>query len=573
MKIMMVFPYLDPDSPEAADILSWGWARALAARGHRVEAFTTCSARSAVSQFGYALWNNYFPPGEEEQEGVVIRRFPVRRRSTLLKRIYRRRFEERGEREEMGAEPAFAGKLASSLEEGEGCLVSGWYHLEGWNDGPARWSTKKAWVAAAGKSLEKASVRLLSPRLQRITLSVEEGPRESFATGRWEEREVGLTFPERDRVLLRLEAERLLKPRLDPRRLGLALRSVRFSGKEGEFLLDLESDLDWWRSSAPEEKVFRVFWPLAAGGKGKKGRAPALLAGPWSPKLERVVMREAGRFDLVAGFRAPFPTLEMASRAAAMSGKPFVAFPFFYPRDIGHYDPSVARALERADLVVTSSPSLAEALASLEKHVFPRAGGLDREELAYRCDPVAFRKRYGLGEEPLILLVGSGSAEINCPLALETLRLMREGGSDARFLMVGLDENEHPILDRNFLNLGVLPREERSEAFAACDLFLHASSDESDLINILGAWKAKKPLLAWSGSLLAGELIEPGVDGFLCESAGELARAMGRLLQDKELALKMGSRGKEKVVKRFFWESIAERFEREMENLVNERFL
>ncbi len=45
-------------------------AERLAARGHRVTVATTC-ARS------YVTWDNHYPPGETEEEGVRLHRFPV----------------------------------------------------------------------------------------------------------------------------------------------------------------------------------------------------------------------------------------------------------------------------------------------------------------------------------------------------------------------------------------------------------------------------------------------------------------------------------------------------------------
>ena len=90
---MMVTPKVANGSLGGAEYLVWGLARSLVSRGHRVEVFTTCASHSITTRPGYLIWNNQFPAGEQETDGVLVRRFPVRNNWPLLARLARSRMD------------------------------------------------------------------------------------------------------------------------------------------------------------------------------------------------------------------------------------------------------------------------------------------------------------------------------------------------------------------------------------------------------------------------------------------------------------------------------------------------
>jgi glycosyltransferase involved in cell wall biosynthesis len=75
LPVAIVTSWFGRELKGGAEQLAWQVATRLAARGHRVEVLTTC-CRSFLDDWSV----NHLPPGEEEEEGVVIRRFPVQRR-------------------------------------------------------------------------------------------------------------------------------------------------------------------------------------------------------------------------------------------------------------------------------------------------------------------------------------------------------------------------------------------------------------------------------------------------------------------------------------------------------------
>ncbi len=74
-RIAIVTSWFGRELKGGAEQLAWQVATRLAARGHAVEVLTTC-CRSFLDDWSV----NHLAPGESEEEGVLVRRFPVERR-------------------------------------------------------------------------------------------------------------------------------------------------------------------------------------------------------------------------------------------------------------------------------------------------------------------------------------------------------------------------------------------------------------------------------------------------------------------------------------------------------------
>ena len=75
--VAIVISWFGRELKGGAEQLAWQVATRLAERGHRVEVLTTC-CRSFLEDWS----QNHLSPGEEVDEGVLIRRFPVDRRDS-----------------------------------------------------------------------------------------------------------------------------------------------------------------------------------------------------------------------------------------------------------------------------------------------------------------------------------------------------------------------------------------------------------------------------------------------------------------------------------------------------------
>jgi glycosyltransferase involved in cell wall biosynthesis len=102
--------------------------------------------------------------------------------------------------------------------------------------------------------------------------------------------------------------------------------------------------------------------------------------------------------------------------------------------------------------------------------------------------------------------------------------------------------------------------EEKPQWFAACDVFVTVSTDESFGIVFVEAWACGKPVIG--GRINAVEcVIREGEDGYLvpCREPAPLASAIERLLDDEALRTKLGQNGYEKVRADHDWPMVTEK--------------
>ncbi len=562
LRIMVVTPKVANGSLGGAEYLVWGLSRALAERGHRVEVYTTCASHSIPTRAGYLIWNNHFEAGSEKAEGVVVHRFPVRNYLPAAARRSRHRMDRQLAREEEAA--PFARHLTSLLEPGSACLVSGWYEPESWDDGPARWTSREARMAFRGEGLEGLRMRVFSPQDQDLTLEDGTGLRRVVACRAGEEQDIELKFPARDSLVLRLEVDKAFRPEMDLRELGTALRGLSYLRGGDEIKVDLGEDLVHFLETGREEAVFSFLAKIADARPLRYQRDQAKAIGPSSPGLEKAVKEEIAGFDAVIATHSPHTTMGIACGAAHNAGVPYIALPLFHPRDRYQYWPGLLRNLREASRVDASSPTLARILSDLGTVTFAAGAGLDSREFEGHGDPGTFRARYGLGDAHLFLWVGRKNTRKGYIEAVEAVKLMRDRGREVLLVMVGVDDDGRPVSGRDAVYLGPLERSELIEAYGCSDALILPSRDESFGVSLCEAWMAGKPVLGWERCSATRDLVVNGENGYLCAGVEELADAAQKLLDDPELAARMGAKGREMVLEKFSWEKVAEQYEMEI---------
>ena len=180
-----------------------------------------------------------------------------------------------------------------------------------------------------------------------------------------------------------------------------------------------------------------------------------------------------------------------------------------------------------------------------------------------------FRKRYGIKEDAIVLLA----------LGLTALRYKADG---AKLLMKAAKKlrEQYPglilVLTREAAFSGELKDFARAEgidnviftgdvdntdiAISVCDIYTHTPLNEGLGISVLEAMAAGKPVVA---TRIGGipELIESGRNGILVEpDVEEIARAVEYLLQNRDIAAKLGDDARNTVKEKFTWSQSANKF-------------
>ena len=133
-------------------------------------------------------------------------------------------------------------------------------------------------------------------------------------------------------------------------------------------------------------------------------------------------------------------------------------------------------------------------------------------------------------------------------------------------------ENEKRKCNVRLLDLPYLPDYEKMDAFDACDIFVLPSRVDSFGIVYLEAWMCGKPVIgARVGS--TPDVIRDGVDGLLVilGDAEDLATKILSLLNEPHLRQTMGTAGKERTLKYFTWQKVAEQIDEIYLNVTNRR--
>jgi glycosyltransferase involved in cell wall biosynthesis len=189
--------------------------------------------------------------------------------------------------------------------------------------------------------------------------------------------------------------------------------------------------------------------------------------------------------------------------------------------------------------------------------------GVDIEKFKPR-DNKAARQLFGLGDdEPCVLFVGSLIPRKGLPFLVEAAKKVIKEQADTKFLIVGdgplrsklSDSLKSANLLGNFKFIGNLKDDVLPKVYNCSDVFVLPSIQEGQGIVLLEAQASAKPVVAFDiGGI--NETVQNKETGLLVNSgnADELADALLKLLSDKELREKMGSKGQLFVSENYTWD-------------------
>ena len=268
-------------------------------------------------------------------------------------------------------------------------------------------------------------------------------------------------------------------------------------------------------------------------------------------------------------------------------GIPFVFTPFIHtgtPRGLGQFEvqtsPYRLAITKRSDLLIVQTSIEKEALMGKgipEEKMAILGMGVNPEGLS-GGDGWRFRKEYGIkAEEALMIFVGAIIRDKGCFQLINAFRMLRESGVPIRFALAGhssqefqryFDSQPHHIKEACIM-LGNIKGQKKKDLFQACDILAMPSKTDSYGIAYLEAWLAKKPVI---GCFAGGvpEVISDGEDGFLVPFGDShmLGEYILLLINDKELARRMGERGYTKVISRCTWDRRYDKLKKIFERLL-----
>jgi phosphatidylinositol alpha-1,6-mannosyltransferase len=260
----------------------------------------------------------------------------------------------------------------------------------------------------------------------------------------------------------------------------------------------------------------------------------------------RTLREKLAQFDLVHVFKPIYLGGACMDAARAM-GIPCVCTPNIH---IGQWldDPFTMHRLSECDFVFSALECdrlymIAHGVAAAKT----QAVGVPFDA-SCQGDGAAFRRRFGLGSDPLVCFVGVKRAGKGYEKLLEAAPLVWNALPKTRFVLLGLHTEHSKVAlsqagDPRILDFGHVPAQDKHDALAACDVFCLPSTAESFGIVFLEAWHFGKPVIA--GDIPSSRELIAGTGGGLSvpQTSKEIADAIVRLLRHPAERQRMGRSG------------------------------
>lgn len=295
---------------------------------------------------------------------------------------------------------------------------------------------------------------------------------------------------------------------------------------------------------------------------------------PWVPTLERVLTAQEGPFSIVHGVNISFeyPVI-VAWRYARARGLPFVMTPLLHLGEPG--ERSVVRhhtmrhqleALRGSEIVITLTEVEREYLIELgmEATRVRKVGvGVNPRQLQ-GGDAQRFRERYGLRGQ-IVAFLGAITYDKGAVHLIRAMQRLWAKGIDAELILAGKPLGSFKRyyqglpkgVRRRIRLLGSVDEVEKRDLLASAAVLAMPSRVDAFGIAYLEAWVNRKPVI---GALAGGvpEVVEDGQDGLLVTfgDVPALCRSIRSILENEDLAQRLGERGYEKVVRSYTWDII-----------------
>ncbi len=225
---------------------------------------------------------------------------------------------------------------------------------------------------------------------------------------------------------------------------------------------------------------------------------------------------------------------------------------------------AVRRAMESCRALAFNSPAerdLARRLYSLDQ-ADCRVMGLG-VETDWRGDAARFRQAHGI-DAPFILYAGRKDAGKNVPLLVDYfLRYVAGAASPPGLKLVLMGNLEAPIPPggrQHVIDLGYLPVQDKYDAYAAAQVLVQPSFNESFSLVIMEAWLAGTPVLVNRDcAVTRGHVLSAG-GGLVFSDFPHFAEALELLLSRPETAAELAAAGARYVRANYTWPQVTQRY-------------
>ena len=240
----------------------------------------------------------------------------------------------------------------------------------------------------------------------------------------------------------------------------------------------------------------------------------------------------------------------------------------------------LTKTLNACDLVVAVSEFTRERVVAVHdlapEKIVVLPDGVDPARFFPAADTAALRRRFGLQNEKVILTLARVIERKGHDQVLKALPAVKRSVPAVKYLICGPWEDDYYRflqelvaglgLQNDVVFTGYVPADEMNLFYSLCDVYIMPSRElvnrgdtEGFGITFLEANACAKPVIgSRSGGVV--DAVVDGETGFLVEpeNTDEIARKLILLLTDAELARRLGAQGRERILRQYTWEVIAQ---------------
>jgi len=177
------------------------------------------------------------------------------------------------------------------------------------------------------------------------------------------------------------------------------------------------------------------------------------------------------------------------------------------------------------------------------------------------------KHRLGIGNKQCVLFVGKLIPRKGLPFLIEAAKHIVKERSETAFVIVGNGPLKNHLISHlkkvnlsgNFVFLGDVSEKVLPALYNCADVFALPSLQEGQGIALLEAQATAKPVVAFNVGGVHEAMLDKETGLLVKPGSRELAEVILRLLSDRSLRERMGSKGRAFVSRNFSWDVCAQR--------------
>jgi glycosyltransferase involved in cell wall biosynthesis len=275
-----------------------------------------------------------------------------------------------------------------------------------------------------------------------------------------------------------------------------------------------------------------------------------------SPQLYAYIAEHGPDYDFLIFIPYLFGTTLYGS---AIYPKKSIIWPCLHDEVYAYLEPIRLMMQRCRGLMFNTEPEMALASKRLGiRNPGMRVVGFGMEDV--RGDGELFRRRYGL-EEPFVLFSGRLEEAKNLPLLVSFfIEYKRRRRNRLKLVLMGKGPWKVPH-HRDILTIGFKPEKEKLDVFAAASILCQPSINESFSIVLMESWLAEVPVIVHGDCAVTRYHLRKSQGGLYFRTYEEFEGALDFLLENPQIAKRIGKNGRLYVLTNYNWDAVLKRFE------------